>query len=328
MLLVGYVLGPLTVSSCGGRAVKEHEGTPAGNAGHAFSEGAAGAIASGGVGVAGQPEGGAASDVARGGSSSGAGNGGGVATMEPCAGPLRFADPDAEELLREQIGQPQKTLYADDFADVTTLDWVPHGQSGPCPSAPDCPTPDPPRSDGWVTSLAGVECLPHVQAITIDAWFVTDFSPLSSLRYLTTVNIYFSRRAQFSPLPQLRQLQVWNSDSDLAALPAMPNLGSLSAHFVDLSAKNALAPLRSMTTLRNLALVNSAITDVSGLETLTELVTLDLSRNNIGDLSPLLQTSAFGFGRSIDIRDNPITCDDPSVAALLERKVQIEPCGL
>jgi internalin A len=157
---------------------------------------------------------------------------------------------------------------------------------------------------------------------------VTDFSPLSSLRDLTTVNIYFSRRAQFSPLPQLRQLQAWNSDSDLAALPAMPNLTSLSAHFVDLSAKNALAPLRSMTTLRNLALVNSVITDVSGLETLTELVTLDLSRNNIGDLSPLLQTAAFGFGTSIDIRDNPITCDDPSIAALLEREVQIQPCGL
>jgi len=295
------------VSGCGGIAAKDRYGNAAGSAGLSLGDGGS---ASAPAGVAG-------------GANSTGGGGSSGATTDPCSGPLSIADPDAEQLLREQIGKPTQPLYAADFADVSTLDWVPHG-TGPCPAAPNCPTPEPPQSDGWVTSLVGLECLPHLQSIVIDAWYVADFSQLSALRELKTLDIFFSKRAKFAPLPQLRELKVLNSDGDLAALPALPNLTSLSAHFEDLSGENALAPLRSMVSVRNLALSNCAIRDVSGLETLTGLVTLDLSRNSISDLSPLLQNRALGTGTTIDIHDNPIPCDDPSVAALAKRKVRVE----
>jgi len=324
---LGGALALLMLSSCGG-AVKDGQPIGVGSGGHSFAEGGSGTAGTltsfGGMGVAGQPVSGAPSEDSGGADTSGEGGSSG-ATTDPCAGPLSFADPDVETLLRTQIGKPTEPLYAADFADVTALDWVPSGP-GPCPTAPNCPTPAPPQSDGWVTSLAGLECLPHVQSILIDAWFVEDFSELSALSDLRTLEIFFSKRARFPSLPQLRELRVLNSDGDLAELPEAPNLTSLSVHLPDLSVPHALAPLSSRKSIRNLVLKNSAIADVTGLETLTSLETLDLSGNNLSDLSPLLQNGALGFGTTIDIHDNPITCDNPSVTTLVERKVRVVPC--
>jgi Leucine-rich repeat (LRR) protein len=106
----------------------------------------------------------------------------------------------------------------------------------------------------------------------------------------------------------------------------MIDLISFTAAFKDLSAKNALAPLRSLTELENLVLTRSQITVVSGLETLSKLATVDLSGNNISDLSPLLQNMALGANTTLNVSGNPITCEDASVAALMARKVKVQPC--
>lgn len=95
----------------------------------------------------------------------------------------------------------------------------------------------------------------------------------------------------------------------------------------DLSAKNALAPLRSLAELQTLILTGSKLNDLNGLQGLSKLTTIDLSRNEISDLSPLAQNMGLGAGTTIDISENPITCDAPSVTALLERQVSVDPCG-
>jgi len=313
----------LLVSSCGGIAITDGPGGAAGGAGPssagrpAVEAGSAGEFS----GTAGASFSGAAGQANRAGAA-----GSSSPTTAHCAGPLQIADPDLEAILRKQIDKPTQPLYASDFANVTALRFIPSGP-GPCPTAPDCPSLDPLASDGWVSSLIGLECLPHLQQVEADAWYVKDFSPLSASRGLTVLRIFFSKGAYFPPLPQLRELQVSNSDGDLSELAGMFNLTSFTGMFKDLSAKNALAPLRALTALQDLVLTRSQITDVSGLEALGKLVTVDLSDNNISDLSPLLQNMAFGANTTLNVSGNPITCDDASVAALIARKVKVEPCG-
>ncbi|HEX2674364.1 MAG TPA: hypothetical protein VHM25_25985 [Polyangiaceae bacterium] len=255
-----------------------------------------------------------------------AGEGGSGGTADACAGALNIADPDLEDALRRQVGKETQPIYATDFASVTELNFLSLNESGPCQPIANCIVPDPPVRDGWVSSLLGLECLPELQEIELDAWYVRDFSPLAAITQLTTLNIYFSKAAHFSPLPQLRELRVWNSDSDLSGLSGMHNLNSFTGHFEDLSGKKALAPLSSLNALRNLVLTRSQIEDVSGLEALSKLVTVDLSDNHISDLSPLLQNTALGADTTIDVSNNPISCDHPSVTALIARKVNVQPC--
>jgi Leucine Rich repeats (2 copies) len=336
MSCAGRVLTVLVLTSCGGLAAKEGQGSAPGSAGLSSAGsalgGSAGAIAGvGGMGVGGQASvGGSASGVA--GDANLAGEGGSSgAPADHCAGPLNVADPDVERTLREQIGKPTGPMYTADFASVTDLGFLSILGAEPqrsCSTTFDCPIPEPPASDGWVTSLAGLECLPHVQQVELDAWYVTDFSPLAAISELTRLDLGLSAElSHLSILPQLRELTVSYSDGDLTGLAAVRNLTSFSGHFKDLSAKNALAPLGSLKGLRNLVLAKNKITDVSGLEALSELVTVDLSNNNIRDLSPLLQNTALGSSTTIDISENPISCGDPSVAALLARKVNVKLCG-
>lgn len=181
--------------------------------------------------------------------------------------------------------------------------------------------------DGAVSSLGGIECLTRTQQLWLDAWYVKDFSPLSTLGDLTILNVYLSKGAKLPPLPQLRVLNVVNSDGDLTVLSVFPNLTSFSGHYQDLSRESALTPLRSLQQLETLNLTRSNIRDLSGLELLSKLVTIDLSMNDVSDISPLLKNAALRLGTSVDLRENPITCDDPSVKSLLERKVEVQPCG-
>src|SRR4051812_17062853 len=270
MRLPDCLFALLLATSCGGIAVTDGPGGPqASSAGRSgadsgsggASSGAGGASFSGDAGEA--PVGGSSSGVAGQANRAGAG-GSSVPTTAHCAGPLQIPDPDLEAILRQEIDKPAQPLYASDFANVTALSFIPSGP-GPCPTAPDCPSLDPLASDGWVASLIGLECLPHLQKVEADAWYVKDFSPLSASRELTVLKIFFSKGAYFGRLPQLRELRVWNSDGDLAGLTGMIDLTSFTGLFKDLSAKNALAPLRSLTELQNLVLTRSQITDVSGL---------------------------------------------------------------
>jgi len=320
---VEALLTLLLAAGCGGIAVTDGPRGVAGGAGPT-SAGRSGVDAgSGGApsGAAGASFGGAAGQANRAGAA-----GSSEPTTGHCAGALQIADPDLEAVLRKQIDKPTQPLYASDFANVKALTFIPH-VPGPCATAPDCPTLDPLASDGWVSSLIGLECLPHLQSIDADVWYVKDFSPLSAIRELTVLKVFFSKEAYFPRLPQIRELRVSNSDGDLSALTGMFKLTSFTGHFKDLSAKNALAPLRALTELQNLVLTGSQITDVNGLEALNQLVTIDLSDNNISDLSPLLQNVSLGPNTTLNVSKNPITCDDPSVTALLARKVKVEPCG-
>jgi Leucine-rich repeat (LRR) protein len=74
-----------------------------------------------------------------------------------------------------------------------------------------------------------------------------------------------------------------------------------------------ISPLAGLTHLTHLSLKNNSVSDISALAGLTDLYWLELNDNNISDISPLVGSSGLASGVDgslIDIRYNPIDCDD------------------
>jgi len=297
--------------------------------GGANAAGSGGTIAPG-SGAPASEQGGSASGAA--GDISLAGQGGsGGATADRCREPLNFADPDVEANLRELIGKPAEPMYATDFAHITDLSGLfsifGSGDQRPCAVSFDCPVPEPPAMDGWVTSVGGLECLPDVEKIVFDAWYVADFSPLTAMSQLTSLDLGWAPElSRLAPLPQLRELSVVFGHGGLQGLSAVPNLTSLAGRFSNLSAKDALAPLQSLRRLRNLNLSGSKITNIEALVGLHELSAIDLSDNDIADFSPLLDIPGLGPDSEVNMSGNPGNCNDPAIAVLLTRNVRVHPC--
>jgi internalin A len=334
----------LIVNGCGGRSARSAPENASGSAGLAASGSSTAGTGSGGANTAGSggtiaPSSAGAPASEQGGSASGAagdvspvGRGGsGGAAADPCRGPLSFADPDVEANLRGLIGKPAEPMYAIDFARVTDLSGMftifGSGDQRPCAASFDCPVPEPPVMDSWVTSVGGLECLPDVEKIVFDAWYVADFSPLTAMSQLTTLDLGWAPElSRLAPLPQLRELSVVYGHGGLQGLSAVPNLTSFSGRFSNLSARDALAPLQSLRRLRNLNLSGSKITNIEALAGLHELSTIDLSDNDIADFSPLLDIPGLGPDSEVNVSDNPGNCNDPAIAPLLARKVRVHPC--
>ena len=127
--------------------------------------------------------------------------------------------------------------------------------------------------NGEISDVTGLQAFTSLTSLGLSEAPITDISPLSDLKNLTSLDISGSRMSEGSdPL------------SDISPLAGLTNLTSLDLthdSVVDIS------PLSGLTNLTDLSLGINKIRDVSPLASLVKLTHLDLEDNQINNLSPL-----------------------------------------
>ena len=356
---LGLVASLLTALACGGSdALLGNGDSGPSEAGQTDGRGAGGPVGDAGTtGVdagprAGQSGQGDANDEGTGDASEA-----GDSSTTGCAGPLTFADPDLDTIVRQAIGLPSGPIHAADVAGVTDLDTlsaIPAFIGPPCPAdggdSPIIPCIDyagPPQADGWITSLVGIECIPSLRSFAVDP-FLLDMSPLAGLPNLTTLWFGPTSESSFPRMPQVTTLSaaVGDATSTTAILSALPSLTSLELRSGQVTTDEARAALSALTGLTTLSAANTGIDavplgplshltdaelsgnyirDLSPLTALAALRSLDLSNNVITDLAPLVANLGLGLGGAVAVTGNPLDCaaQQENIATLRARGVTV-----
>ena len=87
-----------------------------------------------------------------------------------------------------------------------------------------------------------------------------------------------------------------------------------------------LTGLETATNLTDLWLSNNSISDISPLSSLTNLTNLGIGSNSISDISPLVENTGLGEGDEVDVRRNPLnpTSINTHIPALQSRGVKVQ----
>ena len=135
-------------------------------------------------------------------------------------------------------------------------------------------------------------------------------------------------RAAFAveiPDPNLRTI----IESNLGVITGTPITADDMATLTHLNAENAaitdLTGLETATNLQHLNLIGNAVTDISPLTGLTNLKVLRLEGNAISDLSPLVANVGLGNGDKVVVDDNPLseTSINSHLPVLVDRGVWV-----
>lgn len=179
---------------------------------------------------------------------------------------------------------------------------------------------DDPVMDALLREQLGVSS--ELQLMTSDLWSitsltvpsdVTDLSDLAKLPYLQTLvmeNISISNLQMLSSLTQLQKLTIRGcalSGADLAVIGTLPNLEHLVLS--DCSLSN-IEPLSNLPRLVTLDLSKNAIRDVTALSFMASLTALDLSNNALTNLSPLSNLTSL---QELNVSYNSLTSIAPLV---------------
>ncbi len=171
---------------------------------------------------------------------------------------INIPDPNLRAAIAEAIGLPPSTpIFRGHLGNLTLLD----------------------ASNANISNLTGLEGATNLRTLDLGAEYVeaenrsinsnsiSDFSPLTGLTKLRTLNLGD------------------NKISDISAVAGLTNLTTLELGSNDISDISAISGL---TNLRTLYLWNNNISDISALSGLTQLTALNLSNNNISDVSHLV----------------------------------------
>ena len=127
------------------------------------------------------------------------------------------------------------------------------------------------------------------------------------------------------PDPNLRTI----IESNLGVMTGDPITADEMATLIHLDADNAaitdLTGLETATNLQHLNLIGNAVTDISPLTGLTNLKVLRLEGNAIADLSPLVANVGLGNGDKVVVNDNPLseTSINSHLPVLVDRGVWV-----
>jgi internalin A len=152
-----------------------------------------------------------------------------------CGGPLVFADPRLEEVVRVAIGKATGDI---ELVDVSELIMLEAGGRG-------------------IGDLAGVQCLPALAHAFLRANSVSDLRPLAELTGLTALWLDENDISDVGPLAGLTGLTVlsldWNNISDVSPLVGLTSLAELHLAYNNIS---DLSPLAAATGLNSLVLLD------------------------------------------------------------------------
>lgn len=208
----------------------------------------------------------------------------------PAAEGVRFAEPLIEKAVRVQLGKSETEPISEaELAAVREL-YIFGGEvsktEGAFSDGLGGPLRDTPR--GTLESLEDVKLLPNLEVLYVNYQTLADLSPLSGLRYLTSVSLRHTFVEDVSPLAGMEHLSsVVLFDTrvaDFSPLAGCPALQTLDAGGTPIASLDALPELPE---LRALSLRQTALSSLAGIERYARLERLDLCRSAAADLSPL-----------------------------------------
>ena len=174
-----------------------------------------------------------------------------------------------------------------------------------------------------ISDISPLSVLTHLTDLSLATNAISDISPLSALTHLTTLNLNDNEITDISALAGLTHLQTLslknNNIRDISALAGLTRLTHLEIGndillFANMNRIVDISPLAALTELESLSLGNTALTDVSTLAGLPNLVYLDLAHHieldlygdTRLDLAPLTVLTDLEV---LDLRHIPLTAD-------------------
>ena len=180
-----------------------------------------------------------------------------------------------------------------------------------------------------ITNLKGLEYCTNLEHLDLNGDKYTDLTPIANLTKMKTLNIANNKAVTdiscLKNLTNLINLYADNSNiSDISVLANMTNLKSLHIPYNSIKSLNGLesctnledldlngdkytdlTPITNLTKMKTLNIANNkAVTDISCLKNLTNLINLYADNSNISDISVLANMTDL---RSLHVPNNPIT---------------------
>lgn len=181
-----------------------------------------------------------------------------------------------------------------------------------------------------IQDLSPIASLPKLDHLTLKNCIISDLSSLATLHSLHNLRLINCPITDLSPLKSLKHLDDLGVEdcpiSDLAPLAALNNLRRISLRYCDFDFPD-LSPLAQLTNLTDITIQHCNITDITPLAELynlsslyldknkihclpsktkfPKLSVLELSHNQITDVSPLT-SSLTRFPTNCFLHDNPI----------------------
>ncbi len=178
-----------------------------------------------------------------------------------------------------------------------------------------------------VSDISPLSTLTNLTGLYLGYNDLSDISVLSNLANLTELDLENNNISDISPLFNLTNLTALylgsNDLSDISVLSVLTNLREL-----DLSnnAIHNIFPLYSLTDLRGLNLQRNNIRDITQIKGMIRIgdheehwigAELDLSYNQISDITPLIKNPGVNEGDTVDISNNPL--DSQSIKRYIPR---------
>ncbi len=209
----------------------------------------------------------------------------------PTMGDVHFAEPLIEQAVRVQLGKDAiEAITAEDLLAVREIyifgnevsktdEQFSEGLGGRLR--------DTPRGD--IMTLEDVKLLPNLEVLYVNYQTLADISPVSELKYLTTVSLrstYVEDITALSGMESLTAVCLFDTRiSDMSPLGSCPALFSLDVGNTPLVSLDALPDIPD---LKFLSLRQTQFPSLDGIKRYTLLEKLDLCRSEFTDLSPLL----------------------------------------
>ena len=162
-----------------------------------------------------------------------------------------------------------------------------------------------------VSDLTGLEYATNLTILDLGGnRRIKDFSPLSSLTNLKSLDLAGTDITDLSSLSQLTNLTELrlNRNWKLTDISALSGLTSLTELYLDYNRITDVSALSKLTNLKSLYLNHNKLTDISALSGLTNLRVLVLWENQITAIPPLLQLKNV---RKLELTSNQITSIPP-----------------
>ncbi|PKL92256.1 MAG: hypothetical protein CVV21_05750 [Candidatus Goldiibacteriota bacterium HGW-Goldbacteria-1] len=225
-----------------------------------------------------------------------------------------FPDPVLQARVRSAIGKPTGTIYSTDLTGITYLTL----------------------SDATITNMSGIEYLVNLQNLYMTNAAIADYgwlTAMAKLQYIKGSGSNLKDMTLLSGLTLLRKIDMSGSTgltglTSLKDCPALTELYLSNCGLTDISFVTQLInlnvldlylnpitnvpPLSGLTSLYNLNLSRTGISDISGLSGLN-LSTLSLSGNNITDISAIAGMTGM---LTINLIDNPNLSDVSALSGM------------
>ena len=184
-----------------------------------------------------------------------------------------------------------------------------------------------PRNSNNISDFSPLSNLIRLRTLDLADTGISDIALLSNLTSLEILNLGSNDLSDVSALSNLTSLRfLYLFNNDLSDVSALSNLTSLERLILSGNDISNIARLSNLTSLRLLNLGSNDISDISALSGWTSLDYLFLYNNNITDLSPLIANRGLGRGDRIDVRNNPLsaTSINTHIPALQFRGVDVQ----